>query len=144
MDVVKLSLSFAFAVKHYLRGEDGLDWNDYLDVMPSYFLRSGIDDSIVLDGSNRSSSYGAMMGSSITMTKPPRTESPQPNSGASTPDATKRIRVKRSNPTLSVRTPLLQRGSEDGHHGIDVHTEVTMPLPLMCVTFTLKIPLLIV
>jgi len=133
VDAVKLVLSFAFAVKHYLRGEDGLDWNDYLDVMPSSFLRSGIDDNMALSSSTRSSSYGALMGSSITMTSKPRTGSPERDSRASTPDATKRIRVKRSNPTLSTRTPLLgvQGGGEGGHRGIDVHAEVTMPLPLI-------------
>ncbi|KIJ27858.1 hypothetical protein M422DRAFT_215649 [Sphaerobolus stellatus SS14] len=36
---LKLLLSYAFSVKHHLRGEDGVDWPDYKDVLPPSFTR---------------------------------------------------------------------------------------------------------
>ena len=127
-DTVKLCLGFAFAVKHYLRGEDGLDWDDYLDVLPTSFLKLGHNDrtgpenlslrsSLVAPPSNGSSAHA----SRVDVTR-------------ETPDATKRIRVKRSKPNLSRRSTLLE-GSHwhGGYSAIDVHADITMPLPLMCV-----------
>lgn len=124
IDTIKLCLSFAFAVKHYLRGEDGLDWDDYVDVVPPYFLR-GIYDNIPSHSSGNNS---------YTIPGHVRSASPDSlpdGSRQSSLDATKRIRVKRSIPTLSSRTPLLQGGDENGHKSIDVHADVTMPLPIM-------------
>jgi len=130
---VRLCLAFAFAVKHYLRGEDGLGWEDYVDVIPAYLLRSGIDGH-ALSKDSRNSSYAAITtrpstpAGSINMT---RTSSPDcitDSIGKSTPDATKRVRIKRSNPTLSSKTPLLANGSDD-HRSIDMHPEATMPFP---------------
>ncbi|CDO69047.1 hypothetical protein BN946_scf184834.g54 [Trametes cinnabarina] len=34
VDAIKLCLCFAYAVKHYLRGEDGLEWEDYAGILP--------------------------------------------------------------------------------------------------------------
>jgi hypothetical protein len=46
-------------------------------------------------------------------------------------DATKRVRVKRSNPTLRERTPLL---SQNGAHTINFgDDDMTTPLPMMLV-----------
>ncbi|TDL27602.1 UPF0187-domain-containing protein [Rickenella mellea] len=39
INAVKLCVSFAFAVKHHLRDEPGLDYADYEDVLPSSFAR---------------------------------------------------------------------------------------------------------
>ena len=126
-DVVKLCLGYAFAVKHYLRGEDGLDWDDYLDVLPASFPKPGHND--------RTTSENPSLGSSL-ITTPSKTSSPDASridDGRETPDATKRIRVKRSKRNLSRRTTLLE-GSywHGGYSAIDIHAEITMPLPLMC------------
>ena len=126
-DVVKLCLGYAFAVKHYLRGEDGLDWDDYLDVLPTSFLKLGYND--------RTTSENRSLGSSLVAPSPDSSSaSAGPiDDGRETPDATKRIRVKRSKPNLSRRSTLLE-GSHwhGGYSAIDVHADITMPLPLMC------------
>lgn len=36
---LKLLLSYAFAVKHHLRGEEGIDWPDFEGVLPAGFAR---------------------------------------------------------------------------------------------------------
>lgn len=126
-ELIKLSLGFAFAVKHYLRGEDGLDWDDYLDVLPTSFLKLGHNDRTTSENPSRRSSIIA----------PSANNSPTSVSGngdgRETPDATKRIRVKRSRRNLSRRATLLE-GSHwhGGYSAIDVHADITMPLPLMC------------
>lgn len=126
-DLIKLCLAYAFAVKHYLRGEDGLNWDDYHDVLPASFLKLGPND--------RPTSENHSLGSSLVV--PPPSSSPTNangrDDGRETPDATKRIRVKRSKHNLSNRTTLLE-GSHwhGGYSAIDVHADITMPLPLMC------------
>jgi len=126
-DVVKLCLGYAFAVKHYLRGEDGLDWDDYLDVLPTSFLKHGYND--------RTTSENRSLGSSLVAPSPDSSSASASriDDGRETPDATKRIRVKRSKPSLSRRSTLLE-GSHwhEGYSAIDVHADITMPLPLMC------------
>jgi hypothetical protein len=135
VDVVKLCLAFAFAVKHYLRGEDGMEWDDYLDVIPAH-LRSGVHNCTTTN-SSRSSSYAAVLvhqNTSVGSMSKPRTASPdhiKDDNGRCMPDATKRIRVKRSSHTISSSTPLLKSGNDDDHRVIDVHADVTIPLPLM-------------
>ncbi|KAI9056841.1 UPF0187-domain-containing protein [Trametes sanguinea] len=39
VDAIKLCLCFAYAVKHYLRGEDGLEWEDYAGILPASTAR---------------------------------------------------------------------------------------------------------
>jgi putative membrane protein len=133
-DVVKLCLGYGFAVKHYLRGEDGLDWDDYLDVLPTSFLKLGHND--------RTTSESPSLGSSLVPPSPDiSSASPKrTDDGRETPDATKRIKVKRSKRNLSGRTTLLE-GSywHGGYSAIDVHADITMPLPLMCV-FSHQLP----
>jgi len=125
-DLVKLCLGYAFAVKHYLRGEDGLDWEDYLDVLPASFFKLGHND--------RTTSENPSLGSSLV---PPSSNASSASvnridNGRETPDATKRIRVKRSKRNLSRRATLLE-GSHwhGGYSAIDVHADITMPLPLI-------------
>ena len=115
-----------FAVKHYLRGEDGLDWDDYLDVLPTSFLKLGHSDRPASENPSLASSLVAPLS-----TNSPTTANGIGN-GRETPDATKRIRVKRSKHNLSRRTTLLE-GSHwhGGYSAIDVHADITMPLPLM-------------
>jgi putative membrane protein len=126
-DVVKLCLGYAYAVKHYLRGEDGLDWDDYLDVLPTSFLKLGYND--------RPTSENPSLGSSLVAPSSDNSSASPSRigNGRKTPDATKRIRVKRRKPSLPRGSTLLE-GSHwhGGYSAIDVHADITMPLPLMC------------
>ncbi|THU99393.1 UPF0187-domain-containing protein [Dendrothele bispora CBS 962.96] len=114
--VLRLCLSFAFAVKHYLRGEDGIDWNDYQGVLPDGFARF---DEIGFNKTYTAPSYDAAKPSS------------GPSSVEARPDATKRIRVKRSKNRLpDSSTPLLS----DTHRTVEFHAfanETSIPLPLI-------------
>jgi putative membrane protein len=140
MRVVKLSLAFAFAVKvrpvprrprfllncaqHYLRGEDGVDFPDFEHVLPAAFVRA----------SNLEHSAGTSRRASV----PPSMlngREPAPSAGSArtadgsperVTDATKRVRVKRSNPTLRERAPLLPRDATTISFD-----EVSIPLPLV-------------
>ncbi|GAW07418.1 UPF0187-domain-containing protein [Lentinula edodes] len=47
-EALHLCLAFPFALKHYLRGEDGLNWSDYHDVLPKNFAR--FDEREVFSG----------------------------------------------------------------------------------------------
>lgn len=125
-DLIKLCLGYGFAVKHYLRGEDGLDWDDYHNVLPASFFKLGHND--------RTTSENPSLGSSLVSSSPiilPAAAN-LVGEGRETPDATKRIRVKRSKRNLSCRTTLLE-GSHwnEGYSAIDVHADITMPIPLM-------------
>jgi len=125
-DVIKLCLGYGFAVKHYLRGEDGLDWDDYHDVLPASFFKLGHND--------RSTSENPSLGSSLVSPSPIISSAAANRVGEAreTPDATKRIRVKRSKRNLSRRITLLE-GSywHEGYSAIDVHADITMPIPLI-------------
>ena len=127
-DVVKLCLGYAFAVKHYLRGEDGLDWDDYLDVLPSSFFKLGHNDRETLENRSLGSSLVAPSSNSSSASA----SRVRIDDGRETPDATKRIRVKRNKPGLSRRSTLLEGSHWNaGYSAIDVHADITMPLPLM-------------
>lgn len=122
-DLIKLCLGFAFAVKHYLRGEDGLEWDDYLDVLPTSFVKLGPNDG--------PTSEDPSLGNSLVASSP--ISASGMDDGRETPDATKRIRVKRSKRDLSRRSTLLEGSHWNaGYSAIDVHADITMPLPLMC------------
>nr|VWO99095.1 Uncharacterized protein [Ganoderma boninense] len=122
VDAIKLSLCFAYAVKHYLRGEDGLDWDDYAGILPAQTARlyRGLYQPPNKDyrysnpgttTNGKSTGYASYAATEFTT----RRASPEAiDTGASTPgaetlydveraagrvgsaDATKRIRVKRS------------------------------------------------
>jgi len=113
---LRLCLSFAFAVKHYLRGEDGINWSDYQGVLPDGFARF---DEVGYNKTKTTLSYDAT-----------KTDSGS-SSAESRPDATKRIRVKRSKTHLpGSSTPLLS----DTHRTVEFHAfadETSIPLPLM-------------
>lgn len=127
-DVIKLCLGYGFAVKHYLRGEDGLDWDDYHDVLPASFFKLGHND--------RTTSENPSLGSSLVSSSPiiSPAAANRVGEGRETPDATKRIRVKRSKRNLSRKVTLLE-GSywHEGYSAIDIHADITMPIPLMSV-----------
>ncbi|KAH9923990.1 UPF0187-domain-containing protein [Epithele typhae] len=115
VDAVKLCLSFAYATKHYLRGEDGLDWDDYAGILPAAARRLAEGRYIPPDKySNQPSGKSTAYTSYNATAQATRRGSPDGgDTGSSTPhledyeidvergrstgpDATKRIRVKRS------------------------------------------------
>ncbi|KAJ3723618.1 Bestrophin/UPF0187 [Lentinula guzmanii] len=81
-EALHLCLAFPFAVKHYLRGEDGLNWSDYHDVLPKNFARF---DEVGYQKSktNLTTSYNSIS------TKSSGRSSPDLGRG----DATKRVRA---------------------------------------------------
>jgi ion channel-forming bestrophin family protein len=113
--------SFAFAVKHYLREEDGLNHDDYIGVLPlsfAHYDEAGYNAHIT----SGSVSYAAVNENSK------RNSQDGIHSGRESPDATKRVRSKRSKPTVSnATTPLLYSTinfQQIADHG-------SMPLPLV-------------
>ncbi|KAG6821169.1 hypothetical protein H0H93_005389 [Arthromyces matolae] len=129
IETVKLALSFAFAVKHYLRGEDGIKYDDYFGILPSWF--SHINDT-GYNVERSTKSYSATHLDSNGANDASRSSTPD-----SKPDATKRVRVKRSKQSLtgsvSPATPLLA----SAHRTVEFHAyadDVSMPLPLIIAT----------
>ncbi|KAI0262953.1 Bestrophin, RFP-TM, chloride channel-domain-containing protein [Gloeopeniophorella convolvens] len=131
VDAMKLTLAFVFAVKHYLREQDGLDWDDYEGVLPASFTRAHSRRS-----SRRSSiapSYLAVSdaGSSTSNSRSASPVKGLAGEGASpVRSATKRVRVKRSNDKIqTAKSPLLG----GAHTAVDFnpYTEASIPLPLV-------------
>ncbi|KAI0060827.1 UPF0187-domain-containing protein [Artomyces pyxidatus] len=135
VDALKLTLAFAYAVKHYLREEDGVAWDDYVDVIPRSFTRAHQTTAFSSRRNSNATSYNAI---SDTITQSPdKSRATTPERGMSTEGttvittgtATKRVRVKRSKDKLpGAKTPLL--GSE---YRVDFnpYTEASIPLPLI-------------
>ncbi|KAG6832424.1 hypothetical protein H0H87_001584 [Tephrocybe sp. NHM501043] len=129
VEALKLALSFAYAVKHYLRGEDGTKWEDFSGVLPPSFDHF---DEIGFNVEHTTPrSYSAARND---------VDNAEGGSGASTPelerpkpDATKRVRRKRSKQlsgALTPATPLL--GST--HRTVEFYAyadEASLPLPLV-------------
>ncbi|KAF5391255.1 hypothetical protein D9757_002071 [Collybiopsis confluens] len=121
-EALHLCLAFPFAVKHYLRGEDGLHWSDYHDVLPKNFARFdevGYQKSKTdLTTSYHSTATGGSEQSALL---------PEITRG----DATKRVRPKRSKQNLSTQsTPLLS----DTHRSVEfrpIAEHASLPLPLI-------------
>lgn len=121
-EALRLCLSFVFATKHYLRGEDGLNWADYQGILPASFTRLGEH------GNSSHKAYAAMGDESTSTNCDASIDSHRRTSPESKPDATKRIRVKRSKPQICDQsTPLLA----DTHHQT---SEDSLPLPLVYVS----------
>lgn len=123
-DALHLCLAFPFALKHYLRGEDGLNWSDYHDVLPKNFARFD-EVGYQKTKTDLAASYHS---TAATVT--------HSSSGRSSPDlgrgdATKRVRPKRSKQNLpNQSTPLLS----DTHRTVEFRPfadETSLPLPLM-------------
>ena len=130
-DALKLILSFVYAVKHYLREEDGLDWEDYVGVLPASFMR---------EQSRRQSRRGSISMSYNSMAE----NGSSPCSGSASPligmsadgsaptAATKRVRVKRSLDKIqTAKSPLLSGSREFSAIDFERYTEVSMPFPLV-------------
>ncbi|KAJ3908514.1 Bestrophin, RFP-TM, chloride channel-domain-containing protein [Lentinula edodes] len=121
-EALHLCLAFPFALKHYLRGEDGLNWSDYHDVLPKNFARFD-EVGYQKSKSDLTTSYHTISNKS---------------SGRSSPDlgrgdATKRVRPKRSKQNLpSQSTPLLSDAVT--HRTVEFRPfadDNSLPLPLI-------------
>ncbi|THH33003.1 hypothetical protein EUX98_g1224 [Antrodiella citrinella] len=158
VEAMKLCVSFAYATKHYLRGEDGLDWSDYDGILPQSIVR------IVSPGASRLTSGFASYNATTKNSRMPSEFPSTVTSRMGTPrrggtpeemsadealgeteavqvrqiDATKRIRVKRSKDNMksagvkSAKTPLLSTTAL--HQTIDFHPDpeaLSTPLPLI-------------
>lgn len=121
MEALQFCVAFAFAVKHYLRNEDGPDYDDYVGILPASFMRIHLGYTTP-QGSSSPNSYDAVSSTSDSTYNP---------------DATKRVRRKRSKKSLISRaaasastTPLLS----NPHQTVEFHSRadrMTMPLPLV-------------
>ncbi|KIJ69470.1 hypothetical protein HYDPIDRAFT_172861 [Hydnomerulius pinastri MD-312] len=123
IEALQFCVSFAYAVKHYLRGEDGVDYDDLAAVLPPHFARSDELGYNTRQGRASPTSYAA-------------TGTDGSSSDRASPDATKRVRRKRSKKTIDgVRaagstTPLLG----NSHQTVEFHPyadHITIPFPLV-------------
>ncbi|KAJ7470563.1 Bestrophin, RFP-TM, chloride channel-domain-containing protein, partial [Mycena latifolia] len=125
IEVLRLCLSFVFSVKHYLRGEDGMHWDDYRGVLPASFARAD-EIGYNTQRTTASGSYAATGNNSIAELNASSTDTLNKS------DATKRVRPKRSKrqiQTQNSKTPLLS----GTHRTVEFHPfadEASMPLPL--------------
>ncbi|GBE82603.1 UPF0187-domain-containing protein [Sparassis crispa] len=136
VDALKLCVCFAFTVKHYLRGEDGLDWEDYAGILPASTARLG-QNGLNSRKTSAFVSYSATARTSRSNSRVGSTdEVDSERSSVVSPDATKRVRVKRSKDKLKQpgvqgsRTPLMSTL----HQTIDFNAnpeQLSTPLPLV-------------
>ncbi|CAL1703767.1 unnamed protein product [Somion occarium] len=138
VEALKLGICFAFACKHYLRGEDGLDWVDYTGLIPASLMRLAAQGP----ASRKTSTWTSYSATAQTSRSNSRAESGDEVEGSSADaeirraDATKRIRVKRSKDRLKqpgVKSPTMPLLSSL-HQTIDFNTDPDMlstPLPLV-------------
>lgn len=132
IDTLKLCLSFVYATKHYLRGEDGLNYADLQSVLPASFIRhySG-HTGTGYGGTQRSNTIATSFGNGESLENSRDNSISGRDTPESRPDATKRIRVKRSKQQLQdSTTPLLS----DSHRTIDFQSfsdDISLPLPLL-------------
>ena len=118
-------------MKHYLREEDGVYWEDYRGVLPESFARSD-EIGFNTQRTEGTKSYAATQNSSVC--KGERSLNSRTAPDDLKPDATKRVRVKRSKKQLSGPTAPLLGGTRlsVGYHAYA--NEVSLPLPLVSVS----------
>jgi len=129
IEALRYCLGFVYAVKHYLRGEDGANYGDLAGVLPPHF---SLHDDLGYTTNHRHPSvlsYAVMQGSISDASICDR----------HSVDATKRVKRKRSKKnrgqqmcTPGSTTPLLS----DSHQTVEFHPyadRISMPLPLMLV-----------
>ena len=132
IEVLRLAVAFVFAVKHYVRDEDGLEWDDYAGIIPKAFLKPESSGGVLRDYST----FPDVPGKPLVETPPNerRDESSSDDmerSGTLSSrlnNATKRVRVKRSiSKLVSARTSLLN----PNHQSTISMVEPSLPLPLL-------------
>ncbi|KAF8163001.1 Bestrophin, RFP-TM, chloride channel-domain-containing protein [Crassisporium funariophilum] len=131
IEALRLCLSFVYATKHYMRGEDGVNWADYHGVLPPSFARFD-EVGLTTQRTFPTSTYAATRNdSTATSREGSRSQSGRTSPDLGKPDATKRIRVKRSKQKITDQsTPLLG----NTHRSVEIHPyadEASLPLPLV-------------
>ncbi|KAG9318428.1 hypothetical protein JVU11DRAFT_519 [Chiua virens] len=127
IETLRYCLGFVYAVKHYLRGEDGGEYADLAGVLPPRFcLHRSLGHT-----TNKSQPFVASY--AATQGDPSNTSAGDRRSA----DATKRVKPKRSkknvgatNQSSGSTTPLLS----DSHQTVEFHPyadHISMPLPLI-------------
>lgn len=135
-------------MKHYLRGEDGLDWDDYAGILPPSVARLAQPSGsrrmpawtsyATMERTSREGSAAASgdEGEHASLSSCPQNGTDNAGEMREGVNATKRIRVKRSKDKLkqpgvkSSQTPLLS----GLHQTIDFNSDpnsLTTPLPLV-------------
>ncbi len=131
-NALKFIISFVYAVKHYLREEDGLDWEDYVGVLPASFMR---EQSRYQSRRSSASTFYNSVTDNTSSSGNSRSVSPlrgASTDGSTTPAATKRVRVKRSLDKIhTAKSPLLSGPREYRAIEFEQYTEVSMPFPLV-------------
>lgn len=136
VEALHLALAFAYAVKHYLRGEDGIDYPDYHGVLPASFARYDETGYNTLNLRQSASLYDSVTwaGNSREASVAPSGRVSPSESTAAKPDPTKRVRAKRSKQKLQVEpsanTPLLF-GNHSAVEFQPYSSETSIPLPLI-------------
>lgn len=137
VEALQLCLFFVFATKHYLRGEDGMDHEDYQGIMPQSFVRSReISSASQSRYDVTKQSDGSSLAANAPGDSPSDTTSVYGHSqyGTNKIDATKRVRAKRSKPQFANQATPLMSGKPASNTDLHINTlEGSMPLPLMCV-----------
>ncbi|KAF9230783.1 Bestrophin, RFP-TM, chloride channel-domain-containing protein [Melanogaster broomeanus] len=129
IETLQLCVAFTYAVKHYLRGEDGAEYSDLVGVLPPYFTANDDFGNTTQPRNTSPASYAAT--DNIVSDNGPSSRRPSV-------DATKRVRRKRSkknvDPHLSgCTTPLLS----NSHQTVEFHScanRISTPLPLVLVS----------
>ncbi|KAK1220732.1 hypothetical protein PQX77_016480 [Marasmius sp. AFHP31] len=119
INTLHLCLSYAFAVKHYVRDEDGLHWDDYKGILPAGFARFDEVGNFTTKANPSTSYLATHNGSDTDSAEVPKNI------------ATKRVRPKRSKTKVSAATtPLLS----ESHSTVEFHAfadHASLPLPLL-------------
>jgi len=119
IETLRYCLGFVYAVKHYLRGEDGADYDDLTGILPPHFCAHG-DLGYATDRGHGSLPYATAQGCDGSI-----------RSG----DATKRIKRKRSKKSPQTQTPGSTTPLLGGSHRVvEFHPyadHISMPLPLI-------------
>ncbi|KAI0035957.1 Bestrophin, RFP-TM, chloride channel-domain-containing protein [Vararia minispora EC-137] len=125
VEVLKLALAFVYACKHYVRDEDGIEWDDYVGIIPKAFLRFRNSGGVLRYGAFTDSPAGTGSATPVEIERGPSDNGSTLLASANA--ATKRVRVKRSiDKLVNARTPLLN----PGHQTISFQ-EASIPLPLI-------------
>lgn len=140
-DVIKLCISFAYAVKNHLRNEFGLVHEDYVGILPASFTRfeeSGYDKTYM--PVSMSSSYASTLKNSNSWNPPKdgaKDDATADDGGSTPPTASdtptpSRLASRRNISIPNARTPLLS----ESHRTVEFHAyaeHMTTPLPMLSV-----------
>lgn len=129
IECLHLVLSFAYATKHYLRGEDGINYPDFIGILPKSFIKR---EYLLQGGQRTASPVGGGSGKRDQSLAPSGTTTPETLRS----DPTKRVRAKRSKTRFSTATTIADASTPlltDSFISVDVRSydDASLPLPLV-------------